>query len=190
MDMSVIQTIRKRSGWTYSSSSTASISAGIAAGGGGFIDLEDPKGNDVRLTLAMAGAGASKALLPVYVNIAGSAVPSTGRVYMTGYFDGDELSRSDITGVCYAADAAAAMPAVGISGTVLFCGIAIWRAVADRALWVSFPTIAMFKQEMDLIFDDDDPIYINPKAVIIMGGPNVSSAVAGVGVDGYLGYIW
>ena len=185
--------IKSASKWSFDSSSTAGLSLGLLSAGGGFIDLVAPPPPDdqnVRMTFGMIGAGKGytfKIPLMIGGSIAGSLMPSAGKIYIFDSFSGDELTRSDISGLCCAMDASSGAFFLGVSGTIMLVGIKFVKVLGDRLLWVSYPTIAILKGELDLLFGDDDPLYISPNALIVMGGLNVGTI--GGNANGYLGYL-
>ncbi len=182
--------IKKESAWKFNTSSTAGIGVEFVVAEGGSIFLKDPSGNDAVFRYGGAGAGLSFGFkLPKFGKIdfkflgktvggaiAPAAFPNTGILYVLDSFKGDELTRSDITGVCIFAEAGLGFFA-GVSGTVMLLGMdPILLAAAVAASGVN-PALGAYV---------DDRLLQSSKAVLLMAGLNVG-LIAGGGAAALLG---
>ncbi len=112
--MGLALTIKKESAWKFNTFGSGGLSVGFAAVSGGQVVLDDPSGNPITFTYGGAGGGLSAGLkipkigkLQIKTTKGGAtgsagpfAFPSTGALYVTDAFGGDELAKGDIQGLC------------------------------------------------------------------------------------------
>jgi hypothetical protein len=180
------QYFKTRSHWTVDGSTTIGLSVAVVSGEGGFIKLNDPDGNEVKLDFRIIGAGASLGLKFNYA-VSGDATPSGGLVYMTSFFQGPELKLSDMQGMCFAVDAFAGAGAA-VSAMAIFLGITPYKTLEPIVDVSLGPGLASVYHNL-LRQRGNDPDFFFPKAVILVGGMT-AGAVGGAGVDGYVGYTY
>lgn len=180
--------IKKESEWKFVTSSTGGLGVEFIAAEGGIIYMTDPSGSPVSFKYGAAGVGITYGFkLPkigkVDVKVLGKTVgaaaapsffPNTGVMYVLDSFDGDELERSDITGVCQFVEVGAAM-FVGGSATAMLVGMSpIWLAGIAMGPASPFYYPSVYK------------LVSSATGVLLMAGIN-ASIMAGVGGAAFLG---
>jgi hypothetical protein len=177
--------IKKESAWTFTTSGTGGIGIEFVVVEGGSIYLKDPRGNDVTFRYGGAGAGLSVGFkLPkigkidfkflgksVGLAIAPAAFPNWGALYILDSFKGDELTRSDITGVCMFVEAGLGFFA-GFSGTAMLLGMDPILLAASLAATGVNPALGLYV---------DERLVQSAKAVLVMAGFNVGLIAGGGG---------
>jgi hypothetical protein len=168
--------IKKQSAWQFSTSSSGAIGVEFVAAEGGTIYMQDPAKKTVSFRYGAVGAGICDGFkLPVIgkpqVKIGGKSVagavapaafPNAGVLYILEGFDGEELTRSDITGVCMFLQVDVGLVA-GTSGYAMLLGMdPVWLG---SMLVSTLITPAFLYSEVKLIE--------SATAILIMGGLNV-----------------
>ena len=154
---------------------------------GGEIELDDPKGDLVKLRYGSAGVGLGFGFkLPkvgkleikperlgkvVTGTVAPTFAPNTGQLYMTDFFKGDELTKDDLRGICLIVDGGGGL-IVGYSVTVMLLGIDPARFAAQ----VTSPILSLFVGQAE------------PKAAMLIRGWN-AGVQGGGSIAGYIGYM-
>ena len=179
--------IKGESDWQFVTSSSGGIGVEFIAVEGGKIWLQDPDGNVITYYYAGAGAGLTAGFkLPkigkIQVKVRGKSVggivapssfPNGGKLYVLESFDGDELSSSDLTGVCMFAEVGGGLFAGG-SATAMLLGMdPVWLGAILATPWVSSPFF-MTK------------LARSATALLVMAGINVGIQ-AGAGGAGFIG---
>jgi hypothetical protein len=177
--------------WSYITAANGGLGAGFIVASGGNIDLADPSGATQSFWYGGIGGGLSVGLkLPkvpkfairkVSIGAAGAlkAFPSTGKVYMTDAFQGDELAREDLCGMTMFLDGGGGL-AAGLGGTAMLLGMDGSGLAATLAHSIT-STVGIH------IAAIDHAIHRAP-ALLVMAGVNVG-LVAGAGAGGLLGYL-
>jgi hypothetical protein len=179
--MGLTVTIKKESAWKFNTFGSGGLSVGFVAVSGGQVVLDDPSGNATTFTYGGAGGGLSAGLkIPKIGKIqiktpkgpaTGSggpmAFPSTGALYITDAFKGDELSTSDIQGLC---------AFVEVGGGIIGGGSGVAMLLDLNGWWLAgIPTTV--------------PLLLgSASAMLLMAGLNVG-VQAQVGGAAYLGYM-
>lgn len=173
--------------WNFVTSGSGGLNIDVLALSGGEIELTDPSGSATKLYYGSAGAGLGFGFkLPkvgkveikperlgkaITGTVAPTAAPNTGHVYMTDFFKGDELTKADLSGVCFMIDGGLGL-VVGYSVTVMLLGIDPARFTAQ----VTSPILDLFIGQAE------------PKAAMLIRGWN-AGLQGGGGVAGYIGYM-
>lgn len=119
--------IKRKSAWAFQTSSSGGLGVEFVAVEGGSIYFKDPSGMTIVFRYGAAGAGIAAGLklpkvgkLQIQIKgktvggaIAPAAFPNTGTLYVLDSFAGNELRRSDITGVCMFLEVGAGLIAGG-----------------------------------------------------------------------------
>jgi hypothetical protein len=174
--------VKKPSAWQFVTSSSGGLGVEFVAAEGGRIYFQDPDGASCYFTYGAAGVGLSAGLkLPkigklelkgksIGGAIAPASFPNAGKMYILESFGGDELKRSDISGVCMLAEVGGGIVAGG-SATAMLLGMnPIWLA----GLVGPFTIYA------------DSMLIQSATAVLVMAGVNVG-LTAGAGAAVFLG---
>lgn len=175
--------IKKKSAWYFKTCGGAGLSIGVVSATGGWIILGDPSQTEIRFDYGGIGGGWAWGIkLPkiksIKINtrageLSGVASPSSfksvGEILITTSFSRDELSRSDIQGLCAFIEAGAGLIGGGY-GTVMLLGL-------DPLLLA----IASMPGGMTLLLN-------SAKGMLLMSGVNVGLQ-AGIGIAGYFGYL-
>lgn len=172
--------VKKKSAWTFDTSSTVSLSAGLIAGGGGAVYLSDPQGNNVSLSYTGLG-GALGIGIKTPGNVGGSIAPASfpnaGTIYILESYGGNELTRSAMTGPCAIVEVSAGA-LFGAGATAMLMGMS-WSTATVETLGFLGGLIGNYVLEQ--VFD------MSAAALIVLGGTNVYT---GLGVDALNGYVW
>jgi hypothetical protein len=178
--------VKKSSAWQFVTSSTGGVGVEFVALEGGTIWLQDPRSQVVTFHYGSAGVGLAAGLkLPkigklelklrgktVGGVIAPGAFPNTGKVYVLETFSGDELTASDIRGVCAFTEVYGGVIGGGSATAMIFGMNPVWLAVAVAAgPMASLPMMKMLS---------------TATGVLLMAGVNVGIQ-AGVGAGIFLG---
>jgi hypothetical protein len=179
--------IKKESAWRFLTSSSGGIGVEFVAAEGGSIYFQDPNGVTVTYRYGAAGAGVSAGLkLPkigklqfkgksVGAAVAPAAFPNVGKLYILDSFPGDELSRSDITGVCMFAEVGGGV-VVGGAGYAMLLGMSpLW--LAAQASSAIMPPVMLYA---------DYQMLQSATAVLFMAGLN-AGLIAGIGAAVFVG---
>lgn len=176
----------RQSGWAYETAANGGLGVGFVVASGGNILLRDPGGSVQSFWYGGVGAGLSVGLrIPRFpkVQLRGEAVsgagaayafPSTGSVFMTPQFRGQELARGDLQGCTMYIDGAAGL-VVGGGGSAMLLGMN--PAVVAMALAAGPAQAIAMRAAQD-----------TAKAVLFMAGVT-AGLQAGAGVAGLLGYM-
>lgn len=186
--------IKKESGWQFITSSSGGIGVEFLTAEGGAIYLSDPRKARQTFKYGAAGAGISCGLkLPKIGKIdlpkikgkgvggiaAPSAFPNAGKIYILDTFAGNELNRSDITGVCMFVEIGGGF-GVGGSATGMILGMdAVWLA----------GTMATMEVCGDLAILAARRLLESATAILVMAGLN-AGLQAGAGGAAYLGALF
>ncbi len=134
--------IKKESAWKFVTSSSGGLGIEFFAAEGGVIYLQNPAGDTIPFKYGAAGAGLSfgfklpkigKLRIPIKGKSAAGVIapadfPNAGKIFILDTFAGDELTRSDITGVCEFLEIGGGLIAGG-SGTAMLLGMnPVWLA--------------------------------------------------------------
>ena len=180
--MSLMVTIKKESAWKFNTFGSGGASIGIFAANGGTVRLNEPNGALHSFYYGGVGAGASFGIKlpkigkvqietkkgPVTGTVGPTPFPSKGQLYVTENFSGEELSTSNIRGLCAFIDVGGGL-LIGYSGVAMLLNLnPLWLAAAPGS------PIAM-----QLFLGSAD-------AVLMMSGPNVG-VQAGIGGAVFLG---
>lgn len=179
--MGLAVTIKKESAWKFNTFGSGGLSVGFVAVSGGQVVLNDPSGTATTFTYGGAGGGLSAGLkipkigkLQIKTPKGGAtgsagpfAFPSTGALYITDAFGGDELAKGDIQGLC---------AFVEVGGGIIGGGSGIAMLLDLNGWWLAgIPATA--------------PLLLgSASAVLLMAGLNVG-VQAQVGGSAFLGYI-
>ena len=181
-----------RSKWTFSTSGGGGLSIDVVAASGGTLEFNDPNRQPVRFHFGALGAGLGfgvkipklggligKLLSSRSVSGSGStfAMRNEGVIFQTDVTRGRELTRGDFTGVCVIGEIGGSTPLYGLSGTVYLFNI----NKLTLALMLTNSSIASTQMALGLI----PPL--TPSAVLLADG---DTRGLGLGVAGYLGYVW
>jgi hypothetical protein len=182
--VSFVFTIKRESAWKFETFGSGGISI-VVSGTVGTVELTDPGGKLTSFWYGGIGAGPSGGLrLPKFGKVklkgTGTVAPtwfkSTGVVLVTDNCPGDDLTISDLRGVCAFVEAGAGLIGGG-SGLVMLAGLrestSWWQKALSgvSALYNVYSTLN------------------SARAVIPMAGLNVG-VQAGWGVTGYIGFMW
>ena len=163
----------------------------VAAEGGKYSC--ESKGDTVTFYYGAAGVGLSAGFkLPkigkLELKVKGKSVglvvapadfPNGGRLYVLGLFDGDELSATDIQGVCMFLEAGGGLIA-GVSATAMLVGMnPIYLAGLAMAAPLG-PAAAMYL---------DAKLLASATGLLVMGGVN-AGVQAGGGIGAFLGGLY
>ncbi len=136
--------VKKESAWKFETLSTAGVGIEFVAAQGGAIYLSDPKGSSQKFRYGAAGVGLTFGLklpkvgklnLPTVKGksvggvVAPAAFPNMGQVFVADTFSGEELSRSDITGVCLFLEVGGGLIAGGSAIGMIFGMDPAWLGV-------------------------------------------------------------
>jgi hypothetical protein len=175
--------IRRKSAWTFNTSSTGGASLDIFAAGGGALKLADPKGKDVVLHYAAAGFGLGVGLkTPGNINgsLTPGSFPNAGAVYILDSFGGyDDLERSDLTGACLVFEAAGGIFG-GASAAVMLLGLSHDRKPVLHLLMGL--TMGLTGAVLGAVTGE-----FSGTALVVLGG---ATTYTGIGTDGLLGIVW
>lgn len=203
--------IKKKSAWNFVTCEGGAVGIGFVAASGGWILLRDPSKKEVKFYYGGTGGGLSAGLkIPklgkIEINTpkgpvtgAGSeaAFSSTGELFITTGFKGNELSKKDIEGICVFGEMGASVVA-GLTATTMFLGVDPFLfAKAAQQLGHAAPLI----DQGTLATVDPNKAYTttienlgfrqllnSARALLIMGGINVGIQ-AGIGISGCMGYL-
>jgi hypothetical protein len=182
--------IRKESAWKFVTSATGGAGVELFAAEGGCIYLQDPSGQNITFKFGGAGVGLSGRLEGAEDRKdhpsesaweerrgrRGSRRLSERRHrYILESFSGQELSRSDLTGVCVFAEVGGGLVA-GASATGMLLGVNPAWLVATAAM----PMAAVYT-EIELLK--------SAKAMLLMAGLNVGYQ-AGGGAAAFVGAVF
>ena len=181
--------IKKESAWQFVTSSSGGIGVEFVLAEGGAIYLRDPSGGLVTFRYGAAGAGVAAGFkLPkigklqfrlrgknVGAAVAPAAFPNVGKLYILDWFPGNELTRSDLTGVCMFAEAGGGL-FVGGSGTAMLLGM-------SPAWWAG--TLASAPLPPLMVYTNYK-MFQSATAVLLMAGIN-AGLMAGVGAGALVG---
>jgi hypothetical protein len=180
-------TVKKASAWKFVTFGSGGLSLEFVAAEGGQAILQDPKGVQDAFTYGGIGAGLSLGLKIPKIGklriptkrgaltggVGPTAFPSTGEVFITSSFSGNELSRSDIQGVCAFVEAGGGLLGGG-SGTAMLLNLN-----ARLLPLVLAPVVGSLGTQL----------FLNSaKGILLMAGLSVGLQ-AQVGVAAYLGYL-
>jgi len=185
--------IKKESAWQYQTSSSGALGLEFFAVEQGRIYMKDPQAANGSFLYKSGGAGLAygfrlpiigKVNIPIkgYTGTAGVAptfLPSTGKLLILESFAGDELTRSDITGLCLFLEIGVSA-IVGASWYAMLLGMdpayAVAMAVAAGACSSALPLA-------------ESKLLKSATSILITAGLNVSaSSGAAAGVFGGLLY--
>lgn len=187
--------IRKRSGWTYETSSGIGVGVSFAGGGKGQLVMTPPVGGTARFNYKYAGGGYSVGVSKQNgknVSFATEDMFSVGKLFILDTFRGNELSYQDITGMCMIVELAASAGHGG-SFTAMLLGIPPRHFQQELgADLVHFAIVAGYGQHgqtlMELINAKAPAIFQTySKAVLIMAAANAGGGSAGI--LGSVGYV-
>jgi len=181
--------IKKDSLWQFSTSSSGGLGVEFVAIEGGKIWLTDPAGNTVTFYYGAAGAGLAAGLkLPkigkVQLKIRGkgaggvaapASFPNAGKVYVLDTFAGEELTKSDISGVCLFVEAFGGLVGGGSATAMVFGMSPVWLGMAAALAPISSLAI----QRM----------LSTATGVLLMAGVNVGIQ-AGGGFGAFIGALY
>jgi hypothetical protein len=181
--------IKKESAWQFITSSSGGIGVEFVVAEGGKIWLQDPAGNVVSYFYGGAGAGIAGGFrLPkigkLQLKIRGKSVggivapasfPNRGKLYVLETFDGDELTKSDISGVCLFVEATGGLVAGGFATAMLFGMSPVWLGAAIA--FGPFGPLGMTK------------LVQSATGVLLMAGAT-AGIQAGGGVGGFVGGLY
>jgi hypothetical protein len=113
----------RKSSWKFDTSWSGGVSAGFFAATTGTLYFKDPTGFDVEFSYLAGGVGWGVGVKGIKQSGSASSTDlhSEGTLYMLPSFNGKELSREDISGVCEFIDVSAAY-VVGKAATVMRLG--------------------------------------------------------------------
>jgi hypothetical protein len=186
--------IKKESAWQFITSSSGGIGVEFVAAEGGAIYLSDPRKTRQAFRYGAAGAGISCGLklpkigkidLPKIQgkSVGGVAAPAAftnaGKIYILDSFSDNELSRSDITGVCMF---------VKVGGGLIGGGSATAMVLGMDAVWLA-GTLATIDVSQDLAMYAAQRLLESATAILVMAGFNVGLQ-AGAGAAGFLGALF
>jgi hypothetical protein len=183
--------IKKRSAWTFDNASNVGIGVEFVAAEGGKIWLNSP-GDEYLVAYYYGGAGPAfsagiklpkigKQLLRIKGkslggNISPSSFPNLGGIFILDTFDGDELSATDLTGVCMFVEVGGGLIAGG-SATAMILGMdPVWLGAILATPWMPNPFF-MTK------------LAKSATAVLVMASAN-AGVQSGGGVAAYIGGLW
>lgn len=174
---------KKVSTWQFVTSSSGWLGVGFVAAEGGTISLKDPLGNARTVVYGGAGPGLSEGFkVPVLgkkiridgrdasSGVAPSFFPNTGIIYILDSFSGDELSLSDIRGVCAFLEVEGGLIG-GASGTAMLLGM-------DPILLAEVVAASVFGP-LDIIFAIR--LLKSATSVLLMAGTNAGLQAGGGG---------
>ena len=180
--------IKKDSAWQFVTSSSGGIGIEFVMAEGGTIMLKDPSGSPVNFTYGAAGAGLSAGLklpkigkLKVQPKIKGKTVgggvapaefPNLGKLYILDWFQGDELKRSDITGVCAFAQVGGGLIGGGSAYAMVLGMSPLYLAAAVAASTVPGNPLALMAAKA---------LLNSATSVLLMAGLNVGLQAGGGG---------
>lgn len=168
---------RKTSAWTFDTSGTFGLTAGLVAGGAGSVSLKDPQGNGESLHYVGIGAGIGVGV-DTPGNIGGSIAPGSypnlGTIMILDGFHGDELSLNDMRGPCAIMGVQASF-FVGGTGTAMFLGMSIIGSTIDKVAILGGPFTMWLA---DQVFE------FSAKAMILIAGTNTSIGVSAETISG------
>jgi hypothetical protein len=181
-------TIKKESAWQFVTSSSGGVGVEFVAAEGGSLTFDDPNGATVSFPYGAAGLGLSAGFkLPkigklqvdgksVGAAISPAAFPNAGKLYILDTFDGQELGRSDITGVCMFVEVAGGLVAGGYA-TAMLLGMDPGYLAA----------VAITPALINQIFLEK--LLNSATALLLMGGASVG-VQAGGGIAAFVGGLW
>jgi hypothetical protein len=181
--------IKKASEWQFVTASTGGLGLEFVVAEGGALFFQNPNGNSEAFHYGAAGAGLSAGIkLPkvgklqvkgrgVGAGVAPAAFPNMGKLYMLESFKGDELTKSDIRGVCAFVEIGGGLVA-GASGTAMLVGMnPVWLAATIAT--ATFGAAAFAESQL----------VNSATGLLMMAGVNVGIQ-AGGGVGAYLGGLY
>ncbi|WP_309896115.1 hypothetical protein [Archangium sp.] len=177
--------LRKRSAWTYDSSSTAGLGLGPVAASGGSLVFKDPSKRETQFRYVAGGFGVGAGLkkLPKVERIAdpkkitrGGGVtgpvgnlPNFGYIYVMDGCKGDDLEADDFVGAC-------CMIEVGVSIFLGYSGAAVLLNVDPVAL-------------LALLANPLSQRPLRPAAMFLTHG-GTAGIQGGIGLSEQVGYLW
>jgi hypothetical protein len=181
--------VKKESDWQFVTSSTGGLGVEFVGLEGGMIWLQDPARQSEAFGYGAAGIGITEGLkVPkigkVQLKVRGKGVggviapasfPNTGKVYVLETFAGDELTASDIRGVCVFCEVYGGAIAGGSATAMIFGMSPVWLGLAIAA--GPLGPIAMMK------------LIETATGVLLMAGVN-AGIQAGVGAGVFLGALF
>ncbi len=185
--------IKKKSGWTFQTSESGGLGAGVVSLTSGTFYLNRPGQKAVTaFNYTSVGAGESLGIkLPgdhERVSFGGSVSKadwySTGTLWILDNFEGNELEAEDMSGLCTFADVS--FP-IG-STTALFLGIQGWKSIAKEVgysawvrsnpvLWANSWWASKF---IDLVNDSESnwlPFLTRANALLLFGGRAIGTSI-------------
>jgi hypothetical protein len=182
--------IKKESAWTFYTSSNGGIGVEFVAAEGGAIWLVSPYEDYVKYYYGGVGAGYSWGLKVPKVgkvqlrirgkgitgNVAPASFTNAGKLYILDSFAGDELTASDITGVCMF---------VELGGGVVAGGSATAMVLGMDPLWLAALLATSFAPNPFIM----SKLATSATALLVMGGVNVGLQ-AQLGGAAYVGALW
>jgi hypothetical protein len=184
--------IKKESAWKFETSGTGGVGIEFVAIEGGVIYLRNPSKNVETFHFGAVGAGLAWGLkLPkigkIGLNVKGKNVgavvaptffPNTGKLYILDTFNGDELSRKDITGAC---------AFVEVYGGLIVGGSAAAIVFGMNPLYLAGQLTTPFVGPAGPVVSDYY-LFKSATGLLLTAGLNVG-IVGGAGIGGFLGGI-
>ncbi len=183
--------IRKKSGWSWVTSSSIGVSVEIIAAvgaGKGSITLKSPTGIPTKFHYSYAGAGFG---VGAKFSLGGSTEEfvSAGVLYMTESFRGSELEAKNIAGGCLIAELSAGVIHGG-SGSGMLLGMDLKDMQNEFRSDIGQLLIAAGTGNLGLdIVEHMGWFRSSAKAVLFMGG-TTQGANIGAAAMGNVGYLW
>ena|SRR5437660_5829165 len=187
-------TIKKESAWQFVTSSTGGFGIEFVAAEGGALYLKDPSGKPDSFYYGSAGLGLAIGFkLPkigkLNVRIRGKSVggavapaflPNAGKLYVLDGCQRNELTESDIQGVCMFLEIGGGV-ILGVSATAMLVGMnPAWLATAIAAGLPGGAVVTMYGYQR---------LLDTATGLLIMGGMN-AGVQAGVGGAAFLGGLY
>lgn len=186
----------RESKWTYGTAANGGVGVEFVMAAGGAIWLLDPQKGEHRFWYGGVGVGLStpKVKIPhvplrslppiagrsVTVGGAAAAFPSTGIVYMTPGFAGQELAEDDFRGGTLFLDGAAAL-GMGIGVAAGATAMLLGMDPLLLALGLSSPAMSLILSR----------VIMTAPAVLVMGGVGAGITGSNIGIGGgvLVGYV-
>ena len=183
-----ILTVKKESAWEFVTFGSGGLSLGYFSAEGGTVVLKDLSGTDQQFIYGGAGAGLAAGLKipkigkvqvntrkgPLTGNVGPTAFPSTGKLFVTDNCEGNDLTKTDIQGLCSFIEVGAGLIAGG-SGVAMAVGLnpLYLASILGGPLAIPFGGHLLIS---------------SAKGVLLMAGVNVGIQ-AQIGGAAYLGYL-
>lgn len=209
--MLLLPGIKKKSAWQFVTCEGAALALGIPTASGGWVMLRSPANKPVKFYYGGAGAGYSWMFKipkigkpqistpkgPLTGTGSEAAFTSTGEVYITKGFMGNELEVSDIEGICAFVEVGAGV-VVGGSANGMLLGVDPYllahaaTQMGHAAPLIDRMTLGTVDPERAARTVVEDvgyqQLFSSARAFLVMGGYNVGLQ-AGFGGAAYMGYL-